>query len=84
MKILEEMQVKLEVMGSKMIDEQFQKRSLNGLPMILMGKRIGDNKFQLSTDELTEDLILRYERLPSKHEKFGKEKVLIAIQFKGN
>ena len=92
---LDDLRVKLEVMGSEMTDEQFLIQVLNSLTndyelqMILMEKRIGDKMNPLSIDELNEDLKLRYERLSSKSEStkrddFGEERALFTTQYKGN
>ena len=91
---LEDLRVKLEVMGSEMTDEQFLIQALNSLTndyelqMTLMEKRIGDKMNPLSIDELKEDLNLRYERLSSKSEStkrddFGEERALLTTQYKG-
>jgi gag-polypeptide of LTR copia-type len=91
---LEDLQVKLEVMGSNMTDEQFLIQVLNKLTgdyelqMTRMEKGIGNKENQLSIDALKEDLNLRYERLSSKSEStrnddYGQEKALFVTQFKG-
>jgi gag-polypeptide of LTR copia-type len=91
---LEDLQVKLEVMGSNMTDEQFLIQVLNSLSgdyklqMTLMEKCIGNKENPLSTDELKEDLNLRYERFSSKSEStrnddYGEEKALFVTQFRG-
>ena len=93
-KNLEDLRVKLEVMGSNMTDEQFLIQVLNSLTsdyelqMTLMEKRIGNKENPLTIDELKEDLNLRYERLSSKSEStrnddYGEEKALFVTQFKG-
>ena len=91
---LEDLRVKLEVMGSNMTDEQFLIQVLNSLTgdyelqMTLMEKRIGNKENPLTIDELKEDLNLRFERLSSKSEStrnddYGEEKALFVTQFKG-
>jgi Zinc knuckle len=83
----------LEVVGSKMADEQFLIRVLNTLTgdyelqMMLMEKHIRNKENPLFIDELKEDLNLRYEKLSSKSEftknnEYGKEKVLLVTQCK--
>ena len=90
---LEDLQVKLEVMGSEMTDEQFLIQVLNGLTknyelqITLIENRIGDKMNPLSIDEVKEDLNLRYERLSSKSEStkredFGEERTLFTTQSK--
>jgi gag-polypeptide of LTR copia-type len=91
---LEDLQVKLEVMGSNITDEQFLIQVLNSLTgdyelqMTLMEKRIGNKENPPTIDELKEDLNLRYESLSSKSEstrndEYGKEKALFVTQLKG-
>jgi gag-polypeptide of LTR copia-type len=85
---LEDLRVKLEVMGSNMTDEQILIQVLKSFT--------GDCKLQmtlmkenpLSIDELKEDLTLRYGRLSFKSEStrnddYCKEKALFVSQFKG-
>jgi gag-polypeptide of LTR copia-type len=90
---LEDLRVKLEVLGSNMTDEQFLIQVLNSLTgdyklqMTLMEKRFGNKENPLTIDELQEDLNLRYERLSSKSEStrnddYGEEKALFVTQFK--
>ena len=70
--ILEDLQVKLEVVGSNMTDEQFLIQVLNSLTsdytlqMTHMEKYTVDNENPLSFDEFKEALNLRYERISSK------------------
>ena len=91
---MEDLRVKVEVMGSSMTDEQFLIQVLNNLTndyelqMTLMEKRIGSKTNPLSIDELKEDLNLSYERLSSKsastrNDDYGEEKALFVTQFKG-
>jgi gag-polypeptide of LTR copia-type len=81
---LEDLRVKLEVMGSNMTDEQFLIQVLNSLSgdyelqMTLTEKRVGNKDNLLSIDELKEDLNVRYERLSSKtrstrNDNYGRE-----------
>jgi hypothetical protein len=91
---LEDLLLKLEVMGSFMTDDQFMVQVLNSLmndfelQMLLLEKRIGSKENPLSTDVLKEELSLRYERLLMKTETakindLGEEKALFVTQFKG-
>jgi gag-polypeptide of LTR copia-type len=91
---LEDLQVKLEVMGSNKTDKPFLIQVLNRLTgdyelqMTLMETCIDDKLNPLSIDELKEDLTLRYERLSSKSEStkndnYDKEKALFVTLFKG-
>jgi hypothetical protein len=90
---LEDLRLKLEVMGSFMTDYQFMVQVLNSLTndyelqMLLLENRIGSKENQLSIDESKEELILRYERLLMKTETakvndLGEEKVCVVTQFK--
>jgi hypothetical protein len=73
-KNLEDLRLKLEVMGSFMTYDQFMVHVLNSLTnddklqMLLLEKRIGSKENPLTIDELKEDLSLRYERLLMKAE----------------
>jgi hypothetical protein len=91
---LEDLRLKLEVMGSFMTDDQFMIQVLNSLTndyelqMLLLEKRIGSKENPLTIDELKEELSLRYERLLMKTETakvilLGEEKALVVTQFKG-
>ena len=87
---LEDLQVKLEVMGSSMTDDQFMIQVLNSLTgdyelqMLLLEKRIGNIENPLSIEELKEELSLRFERLSTKqNEDSGEENALFTTQFKG-
>jgi hypothetical protein len=91
---LEDLRLKLEVMGSFMTDYQFMVQVLNcltndyKLQMLLLEKRIGSKENPLTIDELNEELILRYERLSMETETakindLGEEKALVFTQFKG-
>jgi antitoxin component HigA of HigAB toxin-antitoxin module len=66
---LEDLRLKLEVMGSFMTDDQFMVQVLNSLmndyelQMLLLEKWIGSKENQLNIDELKEELSLKYERL---------------------
>jgi hypothetical protein len=66
---LEDLRLKLEVMGSFMTDDQFMVQVLNSLTsdfelqMLLLEKRIGSKEHPLNIDELKEELSLSYERL---------------------
>jgi gag-polypeptide of LTR copia-type len=91
---LEDLRIKLEVMGSSMTDDQFMVQVLNSLTgdyelqMLLLEKRIGDKMNPLTIDELKEELNLRFERLSSKKESIkndesGEEKALFTTQLKG-
>jgi hypothetical protein len=66
---LEDIRLKLEVMGSFMTDDQLMVQVLNSLTngyelqMLLLEKRIGNKENPLTIDELKEELSLRYERL---------------------
>jgi hypothetical protein len=65
-KNLEDLQLKFEVMGSLMTDDQFIVQVLNILKndykrqMLLLEKRIGSKENPLTIDELKEELSLRY------------------------
>jgi hypothetical protein len=91
---LEDLRLKLEVMGSLMTDDQFMVLVLNSLTndynlqMLLLEKRIGSKENSLTIDESKEDLSLRYERLLLKTETakindLDEEKALVVTQFKG-
>jgi hypothetical protein len=91
---LEHLRLKLEVMGSFMIGDQFMVQVLNSLTsdyelqMLLLEKRTGSKENPLNIDELKEELSLRYERLLMKTETaktndLGEEKALVVTQFKG-
>jgi hypothetical protein len=91
---LEDLRLKLEVMGSFMTDDQFMIQVLNSLTndyevqMLLLEKRIESKANTLSIDELNEELSLRYERLSMKTETakindLCEEKALVVTQFKG-
>jgi hypothetical protein len=90
---LEDLRLKLEVMGLFMTDDQFMVQVLNSLTneyklqMLLLEKRIGRKENPLTIDELKEELRLRYERLFMKTETakindLGEEKALVLTQFK--
>ena len=87
---LEDLRVKLEVMGSSMTDDQFMIQVLNSLTgdyelqILLLEKRIGNIENPLSIEELKEELSLRFERLSTKqNEDSGEENALFTTQFKG-
>jgi ABC-type ATPase with predicted acetyltransferase domain len=91
---LEDLRLKLEVMGSFMTDDQFMIQVLNTLindykiQMLLLEKRIESKENPLTIDELKEELSLRYERLLMKTEmaKFNnlvEQKAFLVTQFKG-
>jgi hypothetical protein len=73
--ILGGLQLKLEVMGSFMTDDQFMVQVLNSsmneykLQMLLLEMRIGSKENPLTIGELKEELSQRYERLLMKTEK---------------
>jgi hypothetical protein len=88
---LEDLQLKLEVMGLFMTDNQFMVQVLNSLmsdyklQILILEKRIGSKENPLTIDELKEGLSLRYERLLMKTETakikyLGEEKALVFIQ----
>jgi gag-polypeptide of LTR copia-type len=91
---LEDLRIKLEVIGSSMTDEQFMIQILNSLTeeyelqMLLLEKRIVDVNNPVTIEELKEELTLRFERLTSKTDSaklkstFDK-KALFMGQFKG-
>jgi hypothetical protein len=66
---VEDLRLKLEVMGSFMTDDQFMVQVLNSLmnyyelQMLLLEKRIGSKENPSTIDESKEELSLRYERL---------------------
>jgi hypothetical protein len=66
---LENLRLKLQVMGLFMTDDQFMVQVLNSLKndyelqMIFLEKRIGSKENPLTIDELKGELSLRYERL---------------------
>jgi hypothetical protein len=68
-KNLEDLQLKLEFMGSFMKDYQFMVQVLNSLKneykllTLLLEKRIGIKDYQLNIDKLEYELSLRYEIL---------------------
>jgi hypothetical protein len=85
---LEDLRLKLKVMGSFTTDNQFMVQVLNSLTndyklqMLLLEKRIGSKEKPLFIDELKGELSLRYERLLMKTETakindLGEEKVLV-------
>jgi gag-polypeptide of LTR copia-type len=91
---LEDLRIKLEVMGSSMTDEQSMIQILNSLTeeyelqMLLLEKRIVDVNNPLTIEELKEELTLRFERLTSKTDSAKlkssfDEKALFMGQFKG-
>jgi len=91
---LEDLRLKLELMGSSMTDNQFMVQVLNSLnedyeiQMLLLEKRVGNNENPLTIEELKEELSLRFERLLSKSESTknegsSEEKALFTTQFKG-
>jgi len=87
---IEVLQMKLEVIGSSMTDEQFMTQVLNSLTtgyelqMLVLEKSIGIQGNSLSMEGLKEELNLRFDGLWSKkYDKSGKEKSLISKQFKG-
>ena len=86
----EDLQVKLDVIGYRMTDDQVMIQALNSqttdyvLPMLMLEKSIGIQGNSLSMEGLKEELNLRFERhLSKKYDKSGKEKVLISKQLKG-
>jgi gag-polypeptide of LTR copia-type len=91
---LEDLRIKLEVMGSSMTDKQFMIQILNSLTeeyelqMLLLEKRIVDVNNPLTIEKLKEELTLRFERLTSKTDSaklkssFDK-KAMFMRQFKG-
>jgi gag-polypeptide of LTR copia-type len=90
---LEDLCLKLDVMGSSMTDDQFMVQILNSLTgyyelqMLLLEKHIGNKENPLTIERLKEELNLRFERLLSKTESIkndgsGKEKAFFTTQFK--
>jgi hypothetical protein len=91
---LEDLKLKLEVMGLFVTDDQLMVQVFNSLiddyklQMLLLEKRIGSKENLLNIDELKEELSLRYERLLMKTEiakinNLDEEKALVVTQFKG-
>jgi hypothetical protein len=89
---LEDLRLKLKVMGLFMTDDQFMVQILNSLTndyelqMLLLERRIGSKENPLTIDELKEELSLKYERLLMKTETakiddLVEEKALVVTQF---
>jgi gag-polypeptide of LTR copia-type len=91
---LEDLRIKLEVMGSSMTDEQFMIQIFNSLSkeyelqMLLLEKRVVDVNNPLTNEELKEKLTLRFERMTSKTDSVKSKssidkKALFMGRFKG-
>jgi hypothetical protein len=69
---LEDYRVRLDDLGSIILENQFMIHVLNNLPteynlqLALLEKRVGDNEKQLTIEEMRAELILRFERLNMK------------------
>jgi gag-polypeptide of LTR copia-type len=66
---LEDLRVRLEEMGSNILDDQFMIHILNNLTsdyelqLALMERRVGDKEKPLTVEEIRAELSLRFERL---------------------
>ena len=69
---LEDLRVRLEVMGSSILENQFMIHILNNLTsdyelqLAMMERRVGDDEKPLTIEEIRMELSLRFERLSSK------------------
>jgi hypothetical protein len=87
---VEDLQIKLETMGSCMAADQFNVQVLNNLTceyklqMLLLEMQIGSKDNPLSIEDLKEELNLQFKRLSTKqNDNFGEVNALFTSQFKG-
>jgi gag-polypeptide of LTR copia-type len=90
---LEEISIRLEKMGLEILEQQFMIYVLNDLPLdydlqvVLLERRIGDEKDPLTVSEIRSELSLRFERLNNhsynENGKASDEMALYSGQFKG-